>query len=265
MGSYLSSVSATPKRLPPRITLHGKGGSGKSTFAASLHKPIFLPAEEGLGTLQVPAFPRPESFVDVMNTIGELAGEEHDYRSFVVDTIDHVEPLIWDHVCVERSGKTQFQNIEDFGYGKGYTFADPCWIQFFTALDELRRKGMTVCILSHNEVKTISDPVLSPYDTVQPKLHKRANALLYEWSDVVGYLAVKRASVEKEGARGRKVTTTTLMGGERILHLEDTGGFEAKNRYSLPPSIEVPLDNPAGPLREALLKSMNLHETKENP
>jgi len=262
MGALLSQVSATPAQLPPRIVVHGKGGSGKSTLGASLTNPIFLPAEEGLGVLKVAALPRPESYIDVMNAIGELANEKHDYRSLVVDTIDHVEPLVWAHTCQEKAGTKNYTNIEDFGYGKGYTFANPYWISFFRALDQLRRQGMTVCVLCHNEVKTISDPVLAPYDTVQPKLHKHANALLYEWADVVGFLEVKRAALEKEGARGRKVTTTTKMGGARVLHLEDTGGFEAKNRYGLPIEIDVPKDDPFGPLRGALMTAMGIKPKK---
>ena len=263
MGTFLSQVSKTPTQLPPRLVVHAKGGAGKTTLGAGLTAPIFMPAEDGLGVLKVPAMEQPKSYIDVMNQIAELGNEDHEYRALVIDTIDHVEPLVWAHTCQEKSGKTTYDNIEDFGYGKGYSFADGYWIAFFRALDGLRRRGMTVCILCHNEVKTISDPVIAPYDTVQPKLHKRANALLYEWADIVGYLEIRRAQVDKEGARGRKVTTTTPLGGARVLHLEDTGGFEAKNRYSLPPSIDVPKDDPFGPLRAALMKAMGIKPDKK--
>jgi hypothetical protein len=40
--------------LPPRLVLYGTAKVGKSTFAAGATRPVFLPTEDGLGTLDVP-------------------------------------------------------------------------------------------------------------------------------------------------------------------------------------------------------------------
>ncbi len=262
--SMLSRIQTKPTIKPPRIVIHGKGGVGKTTFGASTRKPIFLPCEEGLGTLEVPAFPKPNDYAEAMEAIEDLLKPDHGFSSLVVDTVDHFEPLVWAEVCRQHSeGKKQYTNIEDFGYGKGYLYADPLWTDFFHGLDALRReRGMTVCVLCHNEVKTVDDPQVGPYDRITPKLHKRANALLHEWADIVGYLDIERTAVEREGSKGRTMTTSVVT-GRRMLYLEDRGGFVAKNRYSLPSQIQLPQEEPFSALRAELAKRLQA-APKEN-
>ena len=120
---------------------------------------------------------------------------------------------------------------------------------------------MLVMVLCHNRRKTVQDPIIGPHDRMEPKLHDRANALLYEWADVVGYLDIERTQIDREGASGRK-TTTAASTGQRFLYLEDRGSFKAKNRYSLPPVIEIPKDNPYDPLRNAIFEAIG-HTKKE--
>ena len=260
--SMLDQVTTGRTIRPPRIVIHGRGGVGKTTFGASTPNPIFLPAEEGLGTLDVPHVPIPTSYAEILETITDLQRQEHVYRTLVIDTIDHVEPLVWEEMCrrMSEGGRKTYEHVEDFGYQKGYLFADREWTQLFHALDAIRRDpGMMIVVLSHNESKTFEDPVIGPYDRVTPKLHKRANALLYEWADIVGYLEIQRATIEKEGAKSRKVRTSATT-GTRELFLEDTGAFIAKNRYGLPIRIEVPQANPYTPLREALKSALGVQK-----
>jgi len=251
MGAQLSNVTTEPRLKPPRIVIHGKGGVGKTRFAADAEHVLFLPLEDGLTTLKTPSLPRPESFADVMAAITELANEEHPYKVLAVDTIDHLEPLVWAKVCEE--GKKP--DIEAFGYGKGYTKADGPWIEFFKALDVLRENGMTTIVLCHNESKTVDDPQIGAYTRVTPKLHKRADALMYEWADVVGYLDIERVAIDRGSDDGlAKQTRTAIQSGQRILYLEDMGGFLAKNRYDLPPSIQIPKDHPFQAFRTEMVK-----------
>ena len=253
----LEQVTTQKRRLPPRIVIHGTGGVGKTTMMAKVPGIVVLPAEEGEGILEYPTFPKPQSYADVMGALGELATGDHPYKALGIDTIDHIEPLVWAAVCADRSGKQVYENIEDFGYAKGYIYADPYWIEFFQALDALRRRGMLVMALCHNRRKTVQDPMVGPHDRFEPKLHDRAVSLLYEWADVVGFLDIERTQVEIEGSSGRK-TLTAAATGQRRLHLEDRGSFRAKNRYDLPPVIEIPKENPYGPLRDEIAKSMGL-------
>ncbi|HEX9639995.1 MAG TPA: ATP-binding protein [Candidatus Krumholzibacteria bacterium] len=258
MGALLSQVREKPALLPPRIVIHSEGGHGKTTMMAHIPGIIAIPAEDGAGTLNFPAFPQPQSFADVMDAIRELYDEEHPYKALGIDTIDHVEPLVWDATCEGKSAgsKQQYESIEDFGYAKGYIYADEKWKQLFHALDALREKRkMTIMVLSHNERKTINDPQLGGIDRIEPKLHKRASALLHEWSDVVGFLTVESVAVEKGDKRKVRTASST---GQRILFLEDRGSFKAKNRYDLPAVIEIPKENPYQPLRDAIADALGL-------
>jgi len=261
--SFMDSITDKPPLLAPRIVCHGKGGVGKTTWGASAPDAILIPVEEGLGNLAVAHFPRPASFGDVMEMLQELALKDHTRKTLVIDTVDALEPLIWNHVCESRSdSKKQYASIEDFPYGRGFTFADEAWLRLFRGLDHLRSTGMTVIVLAHSESKFIEDPLTGPVERLQPKLHKRANSLLYEWADVVAFMDLNRVLVEKEGAKGRTTTVAQVL-GERRLYLEDRGGFVAKNRYSLPVWLEVSKANPYASLRDAILTAFGAGENKK--
>ena len=139
--------------------------------------------------------------------------------------------------------------------------ADPLWIAWFKSLDVLRARGMTVIVLCHNEEKSIEDPRIGTYTRTTPKLHKRANALLYEWADVVGYLDIERVAIDKGSEDGlAKKTRTAMTTGARVLYLEDMGGFVAKNRYDLPSSIPIPKEHPYQALRSEMVKALGINK-----
>jgi hypothetical protein len=255
----LQAIETKPTIDPPRIVLHGGGGVGKTTFAAGIPGVVFIPAEEGAGTLEFARFPRPTSYEDILNNIAALLQEDHEYKACAIDTVDHVEPLIWEAVCRDRSTSNRtYDHIEDFGYAKGYTYADVYWTCILRSLDALRReKRMVTILLAHTESKTLEDPVHGAYDKWVTKVHKRANALIHEWADIVGFAEIERTPQVKEGKRDVKTVKTT---GRRVLCLEDSGGFIAKNRYGLPPRIE--LDYSA--LRAEIAKSFGVAGEKVN-
>ena len=66
-------------QLPPRVVLYGVPGIGKTTFAAQMPAPIFLPVEDGLGQLEVDTFTRPSSYTDVIEAISTLIQQDHSY------------------------------------------------------------------------------------------------------------------------------------------------------------------------------------------
>lgn len=272
MGSILSQAKGASGSIPPpRIVIHGRGGVGKTTFGASAKAPIFLCCEEGLGILEgvvptcmfgTPPNPKPTQYMDVISALNELLNDPHEFSTLVIDTVDAMEPLVWEETCkrgsAESSKKRTYQHIEDFGYQKGYTYADEVWMEFFHALDALRaHRRMTVIALSHCHVQTVKDPQVGPYDRITPKLHTRATALLTEWADIVGYLAVKTmVTTLGDDKKPAKQVTKAFTGGERILYLEDRGGLIAKNRFWLPAEIPIPPTEPFEALRGHIIHSI---------
>jgi hypothetical protein len=230
----LGSIVREIKPRPDRILIVGTEGVGKTSFAAEAPSPIFICAEDGLPPVlgEVARFPTPESLTDVLDAIRTLIREEHPYRTFVVDTIDWLEPVIWRELCTRNN----WTDIEAPGYGKGYVAAADEWRRLLAALDTLRdRKGMEVILLAHAAIRVFQNPAGGDYSRYECKLNKNAAALVKEWTDV-NLFAVHEEFVQvKNGKETRKGIST----GRRVIHTERTAAWDAKNRYALP--TELPL------------------------
>ena len=61
--------------------------------------------EDGLDAIDVPAFPLAIIFGDVLNAIEQLATQEHDRKTVVLDSVDWLERLIFEQLCKERNVK----------------------------------------------------------------------------------------------------------------------------------------------------------------
>lgn len=224
-----------PKNKPPRILVYGGQGVGKSTFASLAPNPIFIQTEDGLASITSERFPLAQSFADVLKYLGELATEEHEFQTVVVDSTDWLERLIYGQVCKERNVKT----IGDIAYGAGYNQAIDLWQQYIDCLNYLRdEKNMMVIQIAHAQVKRYENPETDAYDRYQIKMHDKASALLLEHSDIVLF-ANQVVGIKKE-QEGFSKRTRAVGSGDRVLFTEERPAFVAKNRYNLP--SEIPFD-----------------------
>lgn len=230
------NVSRTTGK-PPRILIYGPQKIGKSSFGSLSDKPVFIQVEDGLDNIDVDSFPLAHSFQEVMKNLQSLAEEEHDFKTVVIDSLDWLEPLVWEQVCQEHQVKSIEQVMK--GYGKGYVEALNVWREYIAMINYLRdEKGMTVIQIAHAQIKKFENPETDIYDRYELKMHKSAGSLMMEHSDIIlfanYYVGVKKEekSMSKEG-RKRAVGT-----GERILYTEERPAFMAGNRYSLP--FEIP-------------------------
>jgi hypothetical protein len=229
----LTNLVVGKQKAPRRIVLAGVEGIGKSTFAAAAPKPIFLGIEDGTAQLDVSRFPSPETFQDVLDAVAELISTEHDFRTLVVDTIDWLEPLIWQHCC-RRDSKA---NIEAYGFGKGFQVAQVEWQRLLKGIEQLRReKRMEVIFLAHTHQKTFKNPSGEDFDRYEMKLNTKAAGLVKEWCDILLFAAYETFAVKAEQALKAKGFST----GARYIYTERTAAYDAKNRHSLPP--QLPLD-----------------------
>ena len=218
---------------PPRILLYSIEGIGKSTFGASALNPIFVQTEDGLNEIDAAKFPKAATFDEVMAQLRLLYTEPHDYKTVVIDTVDWLEPLVWQATCAIHA-KT---NIEDFGYGKGFTYAMEQWQRLLTALDHLRDdKGMAVILIGHAEVKRFDSPDTEPYDRYQVKLHRTAAAKIIEWADAVLFVNYQIFTEKSDVGFNKKVVRGT-GGQNRLMYTEERPAYRAKNRYGLPPEL----------------------------
>lgn len=220
---------------PPRILIYGPPKMGKSTFASLAPAPVFIQTEDGLDAIDVPAFPLAQSFGDVLNAIEQLATQEHDRQTVVMDSADWLERLIHNQVCKEQNVKS----LESIGYGKGYVFAIDMWRQYIDATNYLRdNKNMVVINIAHSQIKRFENPETDAYDRYQIKMHDKASALLMENSDVILFVNEQVNITKSQEGFSKRVRA--IGEGERVLYTESRPSFVAGNRFSLP--AEIPFD-----------------------
>lgn len=237
-------MAATPSRMtldavvsgnlekPRRILVYGVEGVGKSSFAAEADRPIFVCPEDGTAHLDVPRFPEPRSWPEVLEAIQTLTAVEHNYRHVVFDTLDWIEPLIWQFICQ----RDKQENIESYGYGRGHVAALDEWRLFVARLERLRaERGMHVILLAHSWIKTFKSPESADFDRYEMKLNQKAAGLLREWSDAVCFANYETYAHEDRNKRVRGIST-----GARLLFTQRSAAYDAKNRFNLPP--QLPLD-----------------------
>lgn len=228
----LSALVRGKQERPLRVVLYGVEGVGKSTFAANAPAPIFLGAEDGTSHLDVARFPMPRTWTEIMEAAGTLTRDAHEFGTLVVDTLDWAEPLLWAYIC-ERDGK---DNVEDYGYGKGYTAALEEWRVFLAALERLRdTRKMHVIFLAHSWIKPFKNPEGDDFDRYEMKLHARAAGLVKEWCDAVLFANWETFATKDKATKRVKGIST----GARLVYTVRTAAYDAKNRHDLPESMPL--------------------------
>lgn len=235
MSINISSISAAHNAACPRIGLYGTDGIGKSTLGSQMPSPVFIQAEDGLGGLSCNAFPLATCYQDILDAIGVLYTDKHEYRTVIVDSVDWVEQLLWAHLA--REGK--HDSIEGYGYGKGYVLAAERFRELLDGLNALRlERKMMVLLIAHSQVKRFDDPTCEPYDRYCLKLHARIASMVAEWVDILAF-ATQPLITKKEDVGFNQKKSRGIQTGERVMRLSKTPAYDAKNRFNLPD--ELPL------------------------
>jgi hypothetical protein len=224
-------IKTGPINRPQRIVIHGPNGIGKTTLAAQFPDPLFLDTEDG-STHQDLRRIRASTETIFFEALRLLQNETLPCKTLVIDPIDVAEKFNRERVLKRHKMK----NIEDFGYGKGWTYLREEFDLFLSGcLDTFIRRGIHVVVIGHSTVKRIQPPGLSDaYDRYELKLDLVNAARLREWADAV--LFINWDVRISENAEGR---IRGVGGKERVVYTTHCAAFDAKNRVNLPEKLEA--------------------------
>ena len=219
------NISKGKIKRAKKVVIYGPEGIGKSTFTSHFPDPLFCDTEGSTYELDVDRLDRPDSAALLYECIDLVKTHPDMCSTFVLDTADWAEKLLSKAVC-DRSKKS---GIEDFGYGKGYTYLTEEFGKLLNQLEDLIELGINVVVVAHAELKKFEQPdEAGAYDRWGLKLTKQDSPLLKEWADAVLFINYK-TYVEKTNTNKNKVS-----GGKRVMYTSHHPCWDAKNRWGLP-------------------------------
>jgi len=214
---------------PARIVVFGPSGVGKSTFACAAPGALALDYEQGLNGIGPARVTGAETWSESLALVKEACAGAGDHQTVVVDTLDRLEDQATDEVCrVGVKGKAM-PDLASFGYGDGYEALLTKWRELLFALESARAKNREVILVAHVQSKIHEDPMLGNYSKFIAALQKRCWGVTHRWADAVLFAQYEQGMVENR----------VVMTGERVLRTVAGSGYDAKNRWGLPPVLPL--------------------------
>lgn len=175
----------------------------------------------------------PTSWQMLMEQVDYVKKNPSICRTLVIDTADWAEKLAKDDVIA--AGGEKVKSIEDYGYGKGYTFLSERWGTLLNRLQDVIDAGVNVVITAHAMMRKFEQPdEIGAYDRWELKLEKKTAPMTKEWADMILFANYKIFVVET------KEKSKKAQGGSRVMYTQHHPAWDAKNRHGL--AEELPFD-----------------------
>ncbi len=212
---------------PPKMIVYGQPGIGKTTFAASADA-VLVDCENGAGTIpNLRRTPFLETWPQMREWLMRILNASlEDAPVVAVDTIDWMITRIVEYVTIDLDGKKPQDITNTIGSAHGGYYkardivSNIVHRDVLPALNAIAARGSAVILLAHAQNTKITSPEGYDVRMAAPDLPEWILPIFIEWSDAILY-----ASPTPEGKR---IATTT-----------GTNVIVAKNRYSLPPQIDL--------------------------
>lgn len=228
------NITRGPMKSAIKMLVYGPEGVGKTTFASRVGGCVFIDTEGSTRHMDVARFDPPNVLSDVLDDLSYVLGHPEEFGAVVIDTVDWLEKLIFNAVCVEK----KIQNIEDIGYGKGYVYAKQKMQQILEVLQAIVDRGVHVVLVCHSMIRKFELPdEMGSYDRYMLKLNEKNIApIVKEWVDLMLFVNYRTDIVTDQDGKTKK----GRGGQKRIMYANHSACWDAKNRFGLPD--EMPFD-----------------------
>ena len=261
-ASRLGMAKRERLQVPLFYLWYGPEGIGKTSLLADMPDPIVADIEGGSAKVEIARYQFRDgdgghvaySYDEFTGAIEDLISNPgHGFRTLGIDTADALEALIHTHIC-KRDGE---DNVEGYGYGKGYKVAVAELRVLISRLNVLRyRDGMNIAFLAHAKSKTFKNPEGPDYDRWNIVGDDLFTAELRARCDVVGFLHYEGGGAKlAEESKNKNARARGWDTGRRLIELGRTAAWDAKTRLSVPAQIELALEHPFAPFADAKVVS----------
>jgi len=243
----LEKTSDAPLRAPKGI-IYASTGVGKTIFGLNSYKRFVLNCENGTVYTKKGVTDYLRTWDEMFPWLEAMAYEEHNYKTFVVDTIDWLLRRIEEHVSStggKANGLDATLNKSHGGYGNGkQVLMNYIYQKVLPLLDAMVDRGIAVILLAHASRQNIINIDGVTIEKSTPDIHPVLQQTFVEWADFVG--------------------AAKIEGQDRVLFLNETGQMLAKNRYGIDEPIRFDWDSFVGAIKNNFSKvTTNLLKEQE--
>jgi hypothetical protein len=212
-----------------RILVYGGGGTGKTTLACNAPGPVAMFDLELSMPVLRPQVP-PDADIRVVSGVttwqdlrDSICAEGwQDVKTLVIDSVTKAEELALAHVLatIPLDSKQKAERIEDYPYGKGYSYLYDEFLKVLGDLDQHVRAGRNVVLIAHDCTTTVPNPTGADWLRYEPRLQSPPSGKnsirlrVREWADHVLFLGFDLGEVHKkkmaDGFNGRTLYPVEL-------------------------------------------------------
>ena len=251
---------------PQKVVIYGPEGIGKTTLANDFPAVLNIDTEGGTAQMPVSRADWGDSWKSLLKTVEEISKSKQLCETLSIDTADWAEQLCIQHVLNTHliNGKPA-TGIEDYGYGKGYTYVAEEFAKLLKLLNEVIKNNINVVVTAHAKMRKFEQPdELGAYDRWEMKLSKQVAPLLKEWADMVLFCNYQTRVVTTQDK------TKKAQGGKRVIYTTHHPCWDAKNRHGLPDKMDMQYFGPLekaieGPPKDTRPEPVHEEEEKEEP